>query len=94
MTIFAIITQPGSAASLEAAIDVAYPNAKYAIDGGHGWLISATGTPQEISNKLGITDGSNGAAIVLEIAAYHGRANPNIWSWIKSNWNTAENGRS
>lgn len=36
-----------------------------------------------INNKD--TDGS-GPAIVFSISSYWGRANPNVWEWLKVNW--------
>ena len=44
----------------------------------------AKGTAQELSATLGVTSGTNGAALILEVASYFGRANPNIWSWVKA----------
>jgi len=47
------------------------------------WLIAAKGsTAKDISDKLGITDGSNGAAIIFVTAGYYGRGANNIWEWI------------
>jgi hypothetical protein len=46
--------------------------------------ISTTGTAQALSEKLGIASGDNGAALVLEVASYFGRATPDTWSWIKT----------
>ena len=47
------------------------------------WLIAASGsTAKDISDKLGITDGSNGSAIIFVTAGYYGRAPNNIWEWI------------
>ena len=88
MTIFAIIPQPNpnQNTGLPAAIMNTYPNGWHALDNGAGWLVSTFGTPQTVSNALGITDGRSGSAIVIEVAAYWGRANPNTWSWIQSNW--------
>jgi hypothetical protein len=91
MAIFVIIPQPNpnNNAPLPAAIAAAYPNKWHALDAGTGWLISATGTPQEISEKLGITSGKNGSGVVVEMASYFGRANPNTWTWIKTNWESS-----
>jgi hypothetical protein len=87
MTIFAIIPQPNTKREeLRATISERFKDANYTMDGGHGWLVSASRTAQEISDDLGLTDGSNGAGIVLEVASYFGRANPNIWTWIKLHW--------
>jgi hypothetical protein len=53
------------------------------LEGDKGWLVSTKGTAQELSTRLGVASGENGAAVIIEIASYFGRANPNIWSWIK-----------
>ena len=91
MAIFVIIPQPNhnNNTPLPAAIMAAYPNKWFALDANAGWLISTKGTPQEISEKLGITSGANGAAVIVEMASYFGRANPNTWTWIKTNWESS-----
>jgi len=33
-----------------------------------------------------------GSAVVIEAASYFGRANPAIWSWIKTHWEGVEVG--
>ncbi len=86
MTVFVVIPQPNpNAALLAGAIAEAFPAESYCVlDDGKGWLISTTGTAQSLSERLGITSGEKGGAIVIEMASYFGRANPNIWSWIRS----------
>jgi hypothetical protein len=87
MAIFAVIPTPVQAVpKLEAAIVRHFAQSFVKIDGSGGWLISANQTAQGLSDFLGITDGSNGSAIVIEVASYFGRANPNIWTWIKLYW--------
>lgn len=54
--------------------------------GAGSWLISADDTAQGISNKMGFVDGVLNGAVIVEIASYHGRANPAVWSWIKDKW--------
>lgn len=91
MAIFAIITQPNpNNVKLPDAIKEHFGNANYALEGGH-WLISANRTAKEISDILGITDGSGGGGLILEVASYFGRANPNIWTWIKLHWESGRN---
>jgi hypothetical protein len=87
MTIFAIINQTvPRTPKLAEAIAQKFGDKIYKIDGDMGWLVAANQTAQQISDGIGITDGSNGAAIVFEVGSYFGRANPNIWTWIKLNW--------
>jgi hypothetical protein len=86
MAIFAIIPQPNiNTHNLSAAVSAVYRDAHYALDGGAGWLISAKATAKDVSDKLQITDGTSGAALIIEMASYFGRANPAIWTWIKNN---------
>lgn len=87
MSIFAIVPLGGvNAENLPEAVKNAFPEASYmALDGG-GWLVAGPGTAQDISGRIGISDGHVGSAIVIEAASYYGRANPAIWSWIKNNW--------
>lgn len=47
------------------------------------WLISADMTPKEVSDKVGITGGDNGSAIIFSMRGYYGRAPTDVWEWIK-----------
>jgi len=53
------------------------------------WLVSANGTTQEITKRLGIFDPENqtatptGSAIVFATSSYFGRAPTNVWEWLK-----------
>lgn len=92
MTIFVIIQQHVDTPNrLAAAIKAAYPNDTYALEG-NAWLISDNSTAVDVSNRIGITDGEAGSAVVIEAASYYGRANPAIWSWIKAKWEGGPNG--
>lgn len=92
MSIIAVIAQPPKQIEgLKAVIAAAYPNDF--LDVGEGiWLIAANATPQEVSDRLEITKGLSGSAIVLAINGYYGRANPNIWNWMKTKWEATGNG--
>jgi len=93
MTIFAVIPQPNPrTAQLGAAVESNFSDENYKLEDGGGWLIASKRPTQEISNLLGVTDGTNGAALVFEIASYFGRANPNIWTWIKTKWESSASG--
>ncbi|AIP33193.1 hypothetical protein DR64_3448 [Paraburkholderia xenovorans LB400] len=86
MAIFAIIGQ-GDAGSekLPGKIESAFP-ANFLKIRDNTWLVASKATVQEVSEQLGITKGESGAAVVLGVSTYFGRANPNIWSWIKEKW--------
>jgi hypothetical protein len=84
MTIFAII-----AASESSKVGAALENqfqGNYLQVGATDYLVAASpniaATAKDLSDKLGITDGTNGSALVLNVAGYYGRAIPNIWEWI------------
>jgi hypothetical protein len=84
MPVFAVIPQPNpNTSKLAAVIAANFISESITLEGEKGWLVSTKGTAQDLSARLGVTSGENGAAIILEIASYFGRANPNIWSWIK-----------
>lgn len=90
MTIFAIIPQPGpNGERLDKAVNDAVGQANCLSIGNGAWLVSAAGTAQDLSNRIGISEGHAGSAMVFEIGSYYGRANPAYWSWIKSNWEGA-----
>jgi hypothetical protein len=86
MAVFAIIPQPNPGnPKMGQAVSELFKDANIALDGGSGWLVSGETTAQEIAKKLHILDDSaNGAAVIVEVASYFGRANPNIWSWMKT----------
>jgi hypothetical protein len=81
MTVFAIInaTDP---ANLEIALKATFPENFLQVSVNE-WLVAATGiTAKDVSDKIGITDGSKGSAIVFTTAGYYGRASNNIWEWL------------
>jgi hypothetical protein len=86
MAIFAIISQPNlNSAKLPGAIARAYKDDHLQLADG-SWLAADSGTVKEVSDKLGVTDGSNGAAVIVEVSSYYGRAGNNIWAWVKNKW--------
>lgn len=48
------------------------------------FLIATNGTAMDVSNRLQITDGKNGSAIVFSMGNYYGRTSTNTWDWIKT----------
>lgn len=51
-----------------------------------GFMVSYNGTSKELSNVLGITEGTSGTAVVASISSYYGRAPTDIWDWVKTRW--------
>lgn len=79
--IFAIIAVDNPSA-IAAAIAKHYPSDHFPLPGGQ-WLVADTGTAKDVSDKLGITDGANGGALVVSVSGYFGRKAANLWEWIK-----------
>lgn len=50
------------------------------------YLVSFKGTSQELSDILGISNGSKGAGIVAAVSSYYGFATNNIWEWMSAHW--------
>ncbi len=82
MSIF-VIFRVGQPEKLGAAIRLHFPNDHLELEN-EVWLVASPGTARELSDKLEITDGKNGTAIVFSMGSYFGRAATNIWDWIKS----------
>jgi len=93
MTIFAILL-PRMQPDLEAKIKSEFEsNALKVTD--TQWIVSTTGTAQEVSAKLGIYDPAHpeviiGQGIVFATSGYFGRAPANVWEWIKAKLETAK----
>lgn len=82
MTVFAVfkVNQPQV---LGPVIAREFPDDHLKLQEGE-WLISARATPEELSARLGIKNGTSGSAIIFSMRGYHGRAATNIWDWIKT----------
>jgi hypothetical protein len=69
---------------LLAKIQAAFPDGHFQVSTYH-WLIVAGGTTaREVAEKLGINDRSAGSGIVYSVSNYWGRANPQVWEWIRA----------
>jgi hypothetical protein len=49
-------------------------------------LVAGKGTAQDISNALGISEGTTASGIVSAMGSYYGRAPTNVWEWVKAKW--------
>ena len=87
MTIFVLI-MPSPQPALASKVQVEFNGNSLSINETQ-WLISASGTAQEISTRLGISDPVNpnavgvGVGIVFATSGYFGRAPSNVWEWIR-----------
>lgn len=84
MTIFAVFAanQPDK---LSSVIAKHFPD-NFTMVSSDSWFISADGTSKDVSDKLGVTDGTSGSAIVVSVSGYYGRASTPIWEWVKVKW--------
>lgn len=84
MSLFAII-RVSEPAKLKAAVEKTYQN-NFKDLGPNEWIVSDRASAEEVSNKLKVSDGENGLAMVLKIDAYFGRAPKDVWDWMQSKW--------
>lgn len=78
---------PESVALLEQRIARVYPNRSRKLGDRPAWLVADNATASAVSEKLEITSGTGGiGALVSTMADYFGRAEPDLWSWIKVQW--------
>lgn len=80
MTIYAIF-RASKPEAISQALKEKYPDDHYQVRSNE-WLVSGTGTAKEISDRLGITGGDSGSAIVFSMGSYYGRSDKDIWDWI------------
>jgi hypothetical protein len=88
MTIFAVL-MPSPQPNLAEIIAREFPDDHLSVTDTQ-WLISSTKTILDITTQIGIYDPKNpeatstGVAIVISVAAYHGRAPQTVWDWIRA----------
>jgi hypothetical protein len=80
MNIFIAVPTESNPA-LRSRIESEFPSDSYALPNGE-WLIAFGGTTKELSDRLGVSQGQCGAAVVLSVANYWGFADKNLWEWI------------
>ena len=85
MAIFAVMVQPNEKApNLRTAIAAIYPDDHLKISD-DAYLVAAKGTTaKEISDKLEISSGTNGLAVILQTTDFWGRASTATWAWLKA----------
>jgi hypothetical protein len=69
---------------LDASISDKFQNLSFKLASGE-WFVSYDGTSRQLSDFIGITVPPNAPAIVLNFSGYWGRANPDVWEWLKVN---------
>lgn len=90
-TLFAVMADPANE-KLSAALQRDFPENHILIRPGQ-WFVVASGTAKEISDKLGVTPGSEaGTAVIVTASGYYGRASSQIWEWVAAKVGKPTNG--
>jgi len=86
MGVYVIVSQTYKNSDLENIIKEFYPNDHLAIYDNQ-WLVYAGESTRVLAEKLKINEdrdkGGTGPAIVFLIGNYWGRAQNNVWEWLK-----------
>ena len=81
MAIYAILAAGGNDA-LRDRIESLFPDDSYTVADAQ-WLISADLTTNQLAEKLEISGGRIGSALVLRVTTYYGWHDPEIWDWLE-----------
>lgn len=46
------------------------------------WFARFDGTSGQLSERIGLKDGSSGTGIILRVTSFNGRAPGDLWEWI------------
>ena len=74
---------PESVVALQNNIERVYEDRFLPLEGRPAWLVADDALARDISDKLGFNDGQDIAGLVTTVATYYGRANPDVWAWMK-----------
>jgi len=83
MAVFALICPERRDAVVRAAEAANIP---YYLLGSETLFVKFIGTTQELSDKLGISTGDKGDAVVMNFSSYYGWGPSNMWEWISVHW--------
>jgi hypothetical protein len=84
-----VIFRASNSSKLEAALKREFGDDAYLSLGGDQFLLSSSDSTPRVADRLGLTDGASGSAIVVRMSSYHGRANPEVWEWMESKLETS-----
>lgn len=88
MALFAVLL-PYANPTVIASIEEKFPDPNHFKINSTQWVVSGKGTAQKISDLLGTTE--NGG-VVLSFSGYWGRADANLWEWMKAKIEESDNG--
>lgn len=79
-----LVTPINNPDQIATAIKGRFDRDAYAVPKTASWLVAYEGTTIELSEELGITDGSVGTGIIVPVSNYYGRAPTDLWEWLKN----------
>ena len=79
-----LVTATGDQNKVEASVKSTFPDEHYAVPNNTAWFVVFRGTTVELSEKLGLTSGKSGSAVVIPVNNYYGRASKDMWEWLAS----------
>ena len=85
MALFAVLL-PQESPAVVASIKAKFPDNKHYKINSTQWIVSGTGSAEQISDIIGITGEDNstiGSGVVLAFTGYWGRANNSLWEWMR-----------
>ena len=54
------------------------------------WIVSTEGTAKELSDAIGMSEGTTATGIVATLTTYYGREQADIWEWIAARLKRAD----
>lgn len=84
MAVFAVVCLSDSSEQLEQAIRGA--GFEYLRLPSDNFLVQYSGTTKDLSDRLGVSEGTSGNAIVMPVKSYYGRAEATVWEWLEAHW--------
>lgn len=82
MQTFIVVAKSNSAAAK--AVIEAMPDGSYYEFKSDTWFVQMEGTTQEVAKSLGFISGESGSGVVVPVANYSGRADADMWEWLKA----------
>jgi hypothetical protein len=94
MTIFVVFAREPKP-QLQQAIETHFPGDQHYVFSDRVYLISASGTANEISEKLNVSGkegGLRGVVVMATTTSYFGVAQTTLWDWLKARIEASKNG--
>jgi len=84
MAVF-IVIPTATGQEVATSVQTKFPDKHFKLPRGE-FLVSFAGTSKQLSDELGISDGTGGTGVVASLSGYFGRAPTDVWEWITQHW--------